>query len=148
MNRIVANIAKWRTGRLSARLRRGVAAVEFALTMPIWIGMFMGMCDGAYCLLINEKVDRIAYSVTDIVTQYQTINRSNLNDILSGASQIMNPFTFGTNGLVIVSSIYKPAGAVPVVEWQYTGGGTASNGSKIGAVNGPANSAEWFDHER
>ena len=133
---LTANLRRWRVGQFSSRLRRGVAAVEFALTLPIWITMFLGMSDGAYCMVINERTDRIAYSVTDIVTQYQTVTLANLQDIVQAATQLMNPFTFGANGVVIVTSVYKPAGKNPTISWQYTGGGTANNNSLIGNVGG------------
>jgi len=120
--------------RVTSRRRRGIAAVEFALSLPIWITLLIGVTDGAYCLLVNEKVDRIAYSVTNIVTEYQTITISNLKDILQAASQLMQPFSFGSNGVVIVSSIYKPTGQTPVIEWQYSGGGTLTKTSQIGTT--------------
>jgi hypothetical protein len=120
----------------AARCRRGVAALEFALTLPIWVVFLAGMTDGAYCMLINEKTDRIAYTVTNIVTQYQNITIANLNDIVQAAGQLMQPFSFGNNGLVIVTSIYKPTGQSPVIEWQYVGGGTLTKVSQIGTTGG------------
>jgi len=126
----------WRSLRNSAR--RGIAAVEFALTLPIWITLLLGAADGTYCLLVNERVDRIAYSVTDIVTQYQTISKANLNDILLAASQLMNPIPFGANGIVIVSSVFQPSTGAPIIEWQYTGGGSLSKGSQVGSSGGSA----------
>jgi hypothetical protein len=116
--------------------RSGVAATEFALTLPIWITMMLGAADGTYCMLVNEKADRIAYSVTDIVTQYQTISIANLKDILQAASQLMQPFPFGNNGLVIVTSVYKPIGKSPIIKWQYSGGGTLTKSSQIGVTGG------------
>lgn len=113
-----------------------MAAVEFALTLPLWIVLLLGVSDGAYCLLVNEKADRIAYSVTDIVTQYQTITQANLSDISLAASQLMQPFPFSSKGVIIVSSVYKPAGQSPYICWQYTGGGTLNQGSAIGSVGG------------
>src|SRR5580704_5374730 len=133
---LMANISRLRAGRLLSRFRRGVAAVEFALTLPIWITLFLGMADGSYCLIINERTDRIAYSVTDIVTQYQSITKANLNDIILAAGQLMNPFDFTDNGVVIVTSVYKPAGQNPTICWQYSGGGTATLSSKIGSPGG------------
>lgn len=130
----MAKLTIWRSARLRSLSRRGVAAVEFALTLPIWIMLLLGMSDGAYCLVVNERTDRIAYSVTDIVSQYQTITLLNLNDIVQAASQIMNPFVFGGNGVVIVTSVYKPTGLNPIIEWQYTGGGTLAKGSQIGVT--------------
>jgi hypothetical protein len=127
---------KRRLVRRTSSRRRGVAASEFALTLPIWVTLLLGAGDSTYCLLVNEKCDRIAYSVTDIVTQYQTITIANLKDILQAAGQLMQPFSFGTNGVVIVSSIYKPAGQTPVIEWQYEGGGTLTKASAIGITGG------------
>jgi hypothetical protein len=133
----MADLRRFRRATRSTRLRNGIAAVEFALTLPIWITLFMGMADGAYCMLVNEKTDRIAYSVTDIVTQYQTITRANLDDIIKAASNLMQPFPFGNNGIVIVSSVYKATGQTAKIMWQYTGGGTAVNfGSHIGVTGG------------
>jgi Flp pilus assembly protein TadG len=115
-----------------------VAAVEFALTLPIWVALLLGAGDGCYCLMANEKTDRIAYTVTDIVCQYQTLSKANLNDILTAAAQLMQPLTFGANGVVIVSSVFQPATGSPIIEWQYSGGGSLSKSSQIGATNGAA----------
>lgn len=114
--------------------RRGVAAVEFALTIPIWILLFLGLTDTAMLLIQSERVDRISYSVTDIVTQSEMITNADLQNILSASSQLMNPFPFGARGAAIVSSIYKPAGQPATIKWQYTGGGTLTRGSRIGSV--------------
>jgi hypothetical protein len=120
------------------RSRRGLAATEFALTLPIWVMMLLGTADGSYCIMVNEKTDRIAYTVTDIVTQYQTISLANLSDITKAAAQEMNPFPFSNNGVVIVSSVYKPAGQAATIKWQYSGGGTLVQSSKIGTTGGAA----------
>jgi hypothetical protein len=135
-NLIVQRVARRNNLRCGQEKRRGVAALEFALTMPLWITLLLGAGDGTYFLLVNEKCDRIAYSVTDIVTQYQSITLANLNDIILASSQLMQPFPFTNNGLVIVSSVYKPTGQTPVIEWQYSGGGTLVKTSAIGVTGG------------
>ena len=129
--------------RLHARngrgARCGLAALEFALTLPIWITLVLGVADGTYYMLVNEKEDRIAYTISDIVTQYQDpITKANLNDITSAASQLMDPYSFGANGVVIISSIYKQTGQNPIIKWQYTGGGTLMKSSKVGTTGGTA----------
>ncbi len=101
--------------------------------------MLLGAADSTSALLTNEKSDRIAFTVTDIVTQYQTIKIADLSDILKAASQLMQPFPFGNKGIVIVTSVYKAAGDNPRICWQYSGGGTlGTGGSKIGTDNGNA----------
>lgn len=122
-------------------LRRGVAAVEFALTLPIWLALLVGTSDMTYFLLVNERTDRIAYSVTDIVTQYSTLTIANLKDIFTAAPQLMKPIAFGSKGVVIVTSVYKATGGVPRICWQYnssisgTSSGSLVRGSKVGTKN-------------
>jgi len=85
---------KKRMMREKRRNCRGVAAVEFALMLSIWTTLLLGVIDGSYYLLVNERVDRIAYSVTDIVAQHQKITLANLNDLMLGAMQLMEPLSF------------------------------------------------------
>jgi len=118
-------IKKLGFGKWLARARRGVAAVEFALTLPIWTTLLLGAGDGSYYMLVSERTDRIAYSVTDIVTQYQSISLANLNDILLASGQLMQPFSatdaFGNpTVIVVVSSVYQAPGSTPRICWQYT----------------------------
>jgi len=112
----------------------GTAALEFALTLPIWILLLLGTSDVAMLLLISQRVDRIAYSVTDIVTQSNVVTKTDLSNILLATGQLMQPFTFGDKGVVIVTSLYKPTGKALQISWQYTGGGTLARVSKIGKV--------------
>jgi hypothetical protein len=118
------------------RSRRGMAALEFALSLPIWITLLLGATDGTMMMIEAQRVDRISYSVTDIVTQSQTLKITDLDSIVLAAGQLMQPFTFGQNGVVIVTSLYKPAGLATQITWQYIGGGTLARGSKIGSCTG------------
>ena len=155
MNRtdnIRAFMKRFRTNccRVGQKPRRAVAATEFALTLPLWITMLLGTADGTYCLLVNEKCDRIAYTVTDIVAQYQTQNPTQLgnltvaglNDIILAGAQLMQPFPFtATQGAnVITTSVYKPAGKSPIICWQYNGAIVADNAATQSRVGIPSNS--------
>ncbi len=126
--------------QLRVRRRRkesGVAAVEFALMLPILLVLLLGSLDITRLMLYQQKVDRISFSVTDLVTQAQSVSVAKMNDIALAAAQIMQPFPFGVEGVIIVSSIYKdPNQSFPTIRWQYTGGGTLGRGSQIGNVNG------------
>ncbi len=157
MNRTARNrlIQKFKRGC------KGIAAVEFALTLSIWMTLLLGVADGSYYLLINERVDRISYTVSDIVTQYQTkttgqestLTLSKLADIMLGAVQLMQPISFNPDGMgtmdpetgqypaavgyIIVTSVYKdPDTGLSVVKWQYayppSGNGVSMPPSQIG----------------
>ncbi|MDD3029318.1 MAG: pilus assembly protein [Alphaproteobacteria bacterium] len=134
--------------------QRGVAAVEFALTLSLWMILLLGILDGSYYLLINERVDRIAYTVTDIVTQYQTITKADLADIMEASGHLMKPLTFNPSdlgaqdpltgnyteatGYIIVTSVYQDPSLGPIVKWQYAyppqGDGVTAPNSKIGTA--------------
>jgi len=119
---------------------RGVAALEFALTLPIWIVFLLGIADGTYFMLVNEKTDRIASTVGDVVTQFDggttnaTITKAYVNDAFQAAEQLMSPFPFivtgsETNGTVIVTSVYQAtATSAPVIEWQYSTAAATATG--------------------
>ncbi len=117
--------------------QRGVAAVELALVFPILLILFLGGMDMTRYMLYHQKVERITFSIADIVSQSSSVTKLQMDDIVMAAAQIMQPFTFGSNGVVIVTSVYKdPAQTYPTIRWQYTGGGSLARTSKIGIVNG------------
>lgn len=125
----------WHRFKFAAN-QKGAVAVEFAMTLPIWILLLLGSSDAAYMMILTQRVDRVAYSVTDIVTQSDMVTTADLNNILLAASQLMQPFTFGADGVVIISSIHKPAGQPMKITWQHIGGGSLARGSKIGVAGG------------
>jgi Flp pilus assembly protein TadG len=152
-------INKQRLMKEKKRNCRGVAAVEFALMLSIWITLLLGVVDGSYYLLVNERVDRIAYTVTDIVTQYQKITLASLSDIMLSAGQLMEPLSFNpatlgsadangryppATGYIILTSVFQDPVNGPIIKWQYTyppaGNGVTVPVSHIGssATDSPA----------
>ncbi len=115
-----------------AAKEKGAVAIEFALSLPIWLVLLIGAADATYLMIVSQRVDRITYSVTDIVTQSETLKITDLQNILLAAGQLMQPFEFGADGVVIVTSLYKPSGQPVQISWQYVGGGTLPRASKIG----------------
>jgi Flp pilus assembly protein TadG len=131
--------------------QRGMAAVEFGLLLPFLVMLLLGCADGAYCLLVNQRVDRIAYTVADLTTQLTPVitppnttaalTTADLDSVLIAAGQLMLPFTFNANGIVVISSVYNnPTTSHTTILWQYSGAGTYNCGgtsfctSRIGSV--------------
>ncbi|MFA6279751.1 MAG: TadE/TadG family type IV pilus assembly protein [Bdellovibrionales bacterium] len=132
MNRLIKTAKRLFQRSSLALQERGSVAIEFALALPIWIILLLGSSDAAFLMIISQRVDRIAYSVTDIVTQSEMVTINDLNNIMLAAGQLMEPFPFGVKGIVIVSSVYKPAGLATKISWQYAGGGSLARVSKMG----------------
>lgn len=121
------------------RNRDGIVATEFALMVPILLLLLLGGFEMTRFMLVHQKAEKVSYTVADVVTQNTSITNAQLAQIITAAAQIMQPYTFGSNGVVIISSVYQ-SGTVnpPTVNWQYTGGGTLSRSSQVGSVGGNA----------
>lgn len=132
----------------SARLQRDVAgnvAVEFALVLPVLMLLMLGSAEMARFVILHQKVDRVAVTMSDLVARAETITESQLDDIFIAADQVAQPFDLANLGIVIVSSITNEDGDGATIAWQRTGGGTASHTSQLGAQGDPANLLADFD---
>lgn len=114
---------------------RGAAALEFALALPFLLALFVASTDLMRLMLTHQKVERIAYNVADLVSQSQSITAADLQQIFLAPAEIMQPFVFGGDGLVIVTSVHRQAGSPDaIIRWQCEGGGTLAAESLIGTV--------------
>ncbi len=126
------------------RAEEGIAYFEFALMLPMLIALLMGTVEVTRYILITEKVQKVSMVVANVVAQAQSISNADMGNIVTSAAQIMQPFTFGANGYVIITSVTQTGtesvSNPPKVSWQYTGGGNMSPapGSKIGTTGGTA----------
>lgn len=128
-------------GRFS-REQGGVAYLEFAICIPFLAMLMLGATEVTRFMLIAQKVEKVAVTVSDVVAQASTITTGDIDNIVAAASQMMRPFTFGASGYIIISSVTQ-TGAYsisnpPKVNWQYTGGGTWTQASQVGTVGGTA----------
>ena len=123
-------------GRLTrsalGRCAAGNVAVEFALAVPVLLFLMMGSAEMARYVLLHQKLDRVATTVSDLVSRAETISESQVVDIFTAVDQVAEPFDFADLGLVIVSSVTNPDGTGPVIAWQRSGGGAYSATSALG----------------
>jgi Flp pilus assembly protein TadG len=127
-----------------ARAQEGIAVLEFALIMPVLIALFFGAVELTREIIISQKVEKVAVTVSDVVAQSSTVTTADLNQTLVAAEQLMLPYSFGASGYVIVTSVTKTGSNQPTVNWQYTGGGTWTKASKIGSTGGTASLPAGF----
>jgi Flp pilus assembly protein TadG len=121
----------------------GLAAVEFALALPMMIILTFGSIEVTLYVLVTQKVERVAVNLSDIVAQSTTVSTAQLNEIIKAAGQVMLPYNFSTDGYAIISSVSKTGTNAPVVKWQYKSSGIAQ-ASKVGVVNGNATLPSGF----
>lgn len=117
----------------------GIAVVEFALCAPVLMLLLLGSIEGSRFLIINQKEEKIAFTVADVVAQSTDLTTAGIDQLLAATQDMMNPYTFGANGIIMITSVTKNTGQNPVVNWRYSGGGTLTGQtSRIGNVGAAA----------
>lgn len=96
---------------------RAVAAVEFALILPLLIGLYLGTIEIATLYSTDHKVATVASTMADLVSREKgEIKKTDLDKYFKAATTIMHPYA--TTGLVqVVSLLSINADGVATVKW-------------------------------
>ena len=84
-----------RSLRRLAGERSGLAATEFALLLPLMLGLYLGAVELGNALTINRKVTHVTSSLSDLVTQSRTISNADMKNILDAAASVIVPYSTG-----------------------------------------------------
>jgi Flp pilus assembly protein TadG len=123
--------------------RRGVAAVEFAIIMPVLLILFLSSYDVGNAIIIYLKVRAATYELAAITNQYSTgstgqISTTTMTSITAAVGTVLAPYS-STPTTIIISQIKATSKTAATVSWSYTVGGTALSGSYTGL---PSNMAK------
>jgi Flp pilus assembly protein TadG len=142
--------------RPSRRLRRawirfrrataGVAAVEFALILPLMLLIYLGSAETTQAVVSARKATLAAQAMADIVAQTYTsaaggagnLTDSTLGNVFNAAAMLMQPYSTGTTASGVVS-LKLNISAISFT--QYTS--NASSGSNSYVAAGVAASTIW-----
>ncbi|HKP23226.1 MAG TPA: TadE/TadG family type IV pilus assembly protein [Dongiaceae bacterium] len=132
---------------------RGVAAIEFALLLPLLITLMIGSLEVTFKIWATQKAEKLSVTLADVIAQSQEVTTSDLNSLVSAVNRIMEPFPFGSDGAVIISSVYQPVPeegdelGEPIVNWQrkFPQSGGLEVESKIGDQGEDAALPNGFD---
>ncbi len=142
------NMYQWLSEKLG-RPDKGVAAIEFAIVLPVLLLTFIGLYDASSLIYSNNKMNRMAQDVNNMVTRggnsTNPLTAAQLDTILQNAPPLIAlPFTFpGTTGKVIVTCVYQQAAPplAPIIPWSDSSSGPLvvgkTTGSKINAASLP-----------
>lgn len=114
---------------LHARLRRfahdrdAVSAVEFALILPFMLIMYIGSVELGDGLAVDFKVAESARTVTDLASQYITLDAPTMTGILGASSVVVSPYS-SSNMVVTVSEVTTNAKGQATIAWSCSLNGT------------------------
>ncbi|MEJ0065762.1 MAG: TadE/TadG family type IV pilus assembly protein [Caulobacteraceae bacterium] len=94
----------------------GVAAIEFALVIPLVIIVYAGGFEIVQAATVNRKLTDTTVQLANVTTQYTSVALPDLNAISGASSQIMAPYP--TSSLtIVVSEIYTDTNSHGFVKW-------------------------------
>ena len=135
--------------RRLARAQSGVAAIEFAVTLPILLTLGMFGTEIAYLATVNTEISQLALSVADNASRLgqtdnssvtPTVTESDINSVMTGAMRQGAGISFQTKGRVILTSLEKDAfTAKQWIHWQRCRGNLTSVTSSYGSAATGAN---------
>ena len=116
--------------------QRGVAAIEFAMIMPVLLILFLSSFDVGSAIIVYLKVRAATYELGAITNQYgmgstAQITTSTMSAITGAVSQVMAPYS-STSTIVTISQIKATSASAATVSWSYSVNGTPLTGSYTG----------------
>lgn len=85
--------------RRFAAANEGIAAVEFALIVPIMMLLFMGAVELSQAVTVDRRVSQVASTTSDLVARKESnISQANdIDDIMKVGSYLLAPFKVDTS---------------------------------------------------
>jgi Flp pilus assembly protein TadG len=90
----------FRARRSAANLikdRRAVAAVEFAVIVPVMLVMFFGTVEFSSAVAVSRKVTLAARTLSDLTSQSLSVADLDLTNFFNGSSAILYPYSAPPN---------------------------------------------------
>lgn len=96
---------------------RGLAAVEFAMIVPLMLVMFFGTFEVSQAVAVDRKVTLVARTLSDLISQSaSTITDANLQNAFTAAISVATPFD-PSKVKTTISEVSIDANGIATVVW-------------------------------
>ena len=95
----------------------GIAAVEFAMVVPLMLVLFFGTVEFSSALAIDRKVTIMSRTLSDLTSQNISITDAQLTNIFNAGTGIMTPYSSSPVNSTITELYVDPATKVARVQW-------------------------------
>jgi len=115
--------------KLAHRFKRdqeGVAAIEFAMIVPILAAMFIGAVELSQAITVDRRVTQVASSTADLVARSEKqISQTEVTDIMKVGGYLLKPYSQDPIQIIVRNVTSSPTNAAIAKEsWQCTYKGT------------------------
>jgi len=126
-----------------SKCRKGLAATEFALVVPVMLlFLYLGL-EGTEYSSADDRVKQAADTLVDIVAKQPQISATEIDDLFIGVENVIQPIDIRELDMIIVSVVPSPSGGPPIVAWSRSNNpgspvpytpGSVYNGLENGAI--------------
>jgi Flp pilus assembly protein TadG len=113
--------------------RTGVAAIEFAIALPVLCMMVFGVYEISQAIICYYKVVDAASSIADLIGQTTVadggVGNTDFDNFYTAGQMIMSPSSGTSLKLAIASVTYNSSGTGATVAWQIVRGGATKQGN-------------------
>lgn len=110
-----------------------VSAVEFAMLLPLILLLLLGGFDMARAIDVKTKTSLLSRTISDFVSQGDSVTTSQLATIVQAARSVMYPYPFDASVLTVTVESIRESTKTPgkyVIDWSYTPSGKPAASSK------------------
>jgi Flp pilus assembly protein TadG len=85
------------------RADTGVAAVEFAIILPLMVFMYLGMTELTTGINVNRKLTLVSRTLADLTTRMTDVTGDGIDIVFSAAKAVMQPYDASRVAMAVTS---------------------------------------------